>query len=469
MSKIVLKSSWLFALAVVACFVGCSIESAGTVTDTGNTLAGVVRRTDGSQASDAIVRMARMRVESGVGMPEQLEVKTDSNGAFSFDTTLGDTFQLAVIDAAVSEVFYLPKTTRDAKHDSITLSKAAVFKSSLVYEDVAEPAVQVGSHFVVYVSGTPFHESVFAGDSFAILMPEGDFWMEFYPGDPQIVAKLQNSGLSDTLIYRSWSMNGSLKAGDTLDVGPFVWSTTKDVDSLIKEQEAEARNTARLYGKVVCKGGKSCEGVEVTLITDLFGFNFTEGDSLKFNAMTKTDSLGRWWLSVPKEVPEDSFRVEFRKVQDDVVSLTGNSRYVLKKEVEDLKDTLDLGEDALSKASGLVSQVSVIVSDRNDSTQSNNCMLNSVVVGIKGTSHFVRDVTCETFVLRDLPAGSQEIVVYSGDPKVMSKMLDSDAPRWVYVTLTEVSLPENAIQQLQGMTYEPPSQNIFNNPLAKEE
>lgn len=468
MSKIVLKSSVLMALALAFCFVGCNVNTAGTVTDTGNTIAGVVHRADGSEASNAVVRMARMRVVDGVGMPEQIEVNTDSNGAYAFDSVLADTFQLAVIDAAVAEIFYLPRTTSKSKAlDSIKLSKAAVFKSSMTYSDVAEPAVQVGSHFVVYVAGTPFHESVFAGDSFSVLIPEGDWWMEFFPGDPQIVAKLQNSGVPDSLIYRAWNMDGTVKSGDTLDVGPFIWSVTAEVDSVIKAQQAEARNTARISGRVVCKGGKSCEGVEVSLITDLFGFSFTEGDSLKFNAMTKTDSLGRWWLNLPKEVPDDSFRVEFRKVQDDVVALAGTSRYVRESEIKKLVDTLDLGVDTLIRSSGLIGMVKV-VANREDSTQTENCMMNSVVLGIKGTSHFVRDVACGTLVMKDLPAGAHELVLYSGDPKVMTRMLESDAPRGVYVTLTAVSLPESDFLQCQGMTYTPPSQNILKNPLAKE-
>lgn len=457
MSKIVLKSSLLVLLAIASCLVGCNPNVAGTVTDTGNTIAGVVYHEDGSVASDAVVRMARMKIVDGVGMPEQLEVMTDSKGKYSFDSVLADTFQLAVIDASVAEIFYLPRTTSKSKDlGNIKLAKAAVFKSSMTYEDVAEPAVQVGSHFVVYVAGTPFHESVFAGDSFSVLIPEGDWWMEFFPGDPQIVAKLQESGVADSLIYRRWNMDGTIKGGDTLDVGPFIWSTTTEIDSLIKESEAAAKDVARLSGTVACKNGKPCEGVEVSLITDLFGFEFTEGDSLEFKTLTKTDSLGRWWLPLPKSVPEDSFRVEFRKVQDDIVFLAGTSRYVQKKEIAKLKDTLDIGADTLSKPSTLISGVSLVV-DRDDTTQSSNCMVNSVVVGIKGTSHFVRDVTCNLLTLADLPKGNQEIVLYSGDPKVMSVLQKSDAPRWVYVTLTPVSLPEDGTQQQQWMTYSPPS------------
>ena len=460
MRKIVLKSSVLVVLVASFCLMGCAEKVSGTVTDTGNTVAGVVRHADGSVAANAIVRAARMRIEAGVGMPEQQETMTDSLGQFQIDSVLSDTFQLAVIDPSAAEICYMPRTMVSKKSNktefSIQLSKAVVFQSSLTYEDVAEPAVQVGSHFVVYVSGTPFHESVFAGDSFTVLLPEGDWWMEFFPGDPQIVAKLQDSGVADSLIYRTWSMNGTLEAGDTLDIGPFIWSTTTEIDSLIKESEAAAKEVARLSGTVACKNGKLCEGVEVALITDLYGFEFVEGDSLEFKTLTRTDSLGRWWLPLPKDVPEDSFRVEFRKVQDDIVFLNGTSRYIQKDEIKNLKDTLDVGADTLAKPSTLISGVSLVV-DRDDTTQSANCMVNSVVVGIKGTTHFVRDVTCNLLTLADLPVGNQEIVLYSGDPKVMSVLQKSDAPRWAYVTLTPISLPEGGTQQQQWMTYSPPS------------
>lgn len=468
MNKKIMKMLLLQILCVFAVFfsfVACSKDhTAGTVTDTGNTVAvtGTVHKADGKVASNAVVRMARLvSAEDSLLVPELLESLTDSAGVFAFDSAIADTFQLAVLDTSAAEIFYMPKMTVDSKNlDSIKLEKAAVFSSVLYYEDVTEPEIAVGSHFVVYLTGTPFYQSVFAGDSFSVLIPQGTWWMEFFPGDPQIVAKLQSSGVADSLIYRSWKMNAEVDAGDTLDVKPFIWSTTAEVDSLVKETEEAAKDVSRLHGKVACRNGKPCEGVEVALITDLYGFKFTEGDSLLFESLTKTDSLGRWWLNVPKEVPEDSFRVEFRKVQDDIIVQTGTSRYVLAKEVKDLDDTLDLGTDTLARPSTIVSGVTLVV-DRDDTTQSSNCMVNSVVVGIKGTSHFVRDVTCNLFTLADVPAGDQDIVLYSGDPKVISVLEKSDAPRWVYVSLTGVSLPENATQQQQWLTYTPPSQNIF--------
>ena len=138
------KFSLLACLASFAVsLIGCSNEKvAGTVTDTGNTVAvsGVVHRVDGSPASDAVVRMARMAVyDSVLHVPEQIEVVTDSDGVYSFDSALSDTFQLAVIDTSAVEVFYLPRTTLKAKaYDSIQLAKAAVVTSVLYFEEVED-------------------------------------------------------------------------------------------------------------------------------------------------------------------------------------------------------------------------------------------------------------------------------------------------------------------------------------------
>lgn len=459
------KFSLLACLASFAvALIGCSNEKvAGTVTDTGNTVAvsGVVLRVDGSPASEAMVRMARMAVyDSVLHIPEQIEVVTDSNGVYAFDSALSDTFQLAVIDTSAIEVFYLPRTTLKAKaYDSIQLAKAAVVSSVLYFEEVEDSAVSVGGHFMTCLSGTPFCNDVFAADSFSMLVPEGEWSMEIFPGDSMMVARMQSLGFADSLIYRTLDL-GKIKSGDSVNSGPIVWSTTSEADSLIKESEKEAKNVARLSGTVLCKNGNPCADVEVMTIKDIYGFNFTEGDSMLFVAQTTTDSLGRWWLPLPDSLPGDSFRIEFRKLQDDLVTQVGVSRYLTAKEIKNLKDTLNVGELKLTRPATLVSGVSLVI-DRDDTTQSSNCMVNSVVVGIKGTSHFVRDVTCNMLMLSDLPMGEQQVVLYSGDPKVMSTLRKSDIALHYYVTLTPVTLPEGAVQQQQWMTYTPPSQNIF--------
>ncbi|WP_294112914.1 carboxypeptidase regulatory-like domain-containing protein [uncultured Fibrobacter sp.] len=464
-----LKFAFLTLAATVAfAFTACSNDkTAGTVTDTGNTVAeadvvaGVVRRVDGSPASEAVVRMARMAVfDSVLHVPEQIEVVTDSDGVYAFDSVIADTFQLAVIDTSAVEVFFLPRTTLKAKaFDSIQLAKAAVVNSVLYFEEVEDSAVSVGGHFVTCLSGTPFCNDVFAADSFYMLVPAGNWELEIFPGDSLMVARMRSLGFADSLIYRSLSLN-RMYEGDTVSPGPVVWSMTAKADTLIKESEKETKNVARISGTVLCKNGDPCANVEVMTIRDIYGFEFVEGDSLEFVAQTTTDSLGRWWLPVPDSLPGDSFRFEFRRVQDEKVAQVGISRYLTKKEIEGLTDTLNIGKTSLTKASSLVSGVSLVV-DREDTTQSNNCMVNSVVVGIKGTSHFVRDVTCYMLMLDGLPSGDQQLVLYSGDPKVMNKLRKSEVPMLFYVTFTAVTLPEGGVQQQQWMTYTPPSQNIF--------
>jgi hypothetical protein len=266
---------------------------------------------------------------------------------------------------------------------------------------------------------------------------------------------MRSLGFADSLIYRTVDL-GEVKAGDSVSSGPFVWSTTTRADTLVNE----SKKVTRLSGTVLCKNGNPCADVEVMTIVDIYGFGFVEGDSTTFVAQAKTDSMGRWWLPVPDTLPGDSFRVEFRKQQDDIVTQVGVSRYVGADEIKDLKDTLVLDTVTLSRPSALVSGVTLVV-DREDTTQSSNCMVNSVVVGIKGTSHFVREVTCNMIKLSNLPGGSQEIVLYSGDPKVMSTLRHSNIPAMYYVTLTAVSLPEEDVLEQQWLTYTPPSQNIL--------
>jgi hypothetical protein len=451
-------------VAVCACMYACTSENggvAGTVTDTGNTIAlgGVVTRTDGSRAVAAMVRVAREPSASDtLTESEYIETVTDSQGVFSFDSVFADTFQLAVVDAEYKEISYQPRATKSAGSlDSIKLEKAAVFSSVLYYEDVVEPSMAVGSHFKVYVPGTPFSQSVFAGDSFSILIPAGEWWLGFCPGDPQIVARLADSGVADTLIYRTWNMDGEVKSGDTISKGPFIWSPTMQVDSLIKLEEKK-RAKPYLSGTVKC-GDSACSNVQVQMITDLYGFDFVEGDSVGFVMQTVTDDSGRWVLPAPEKVPYDSLRMEYRLLgEDGKVELAGVSRYIRASKLKGLKDTLDVGDTTLVKPSVLVSGVMLAIDDT-DTTKTTNCMsmVNSVVVGLKGTSHFVREVTCNMLRIGDLPAGGHDIVLYSGDPKVVKTLQEADVPFEDYVRIAHVQLPKNDTLDQQWMTFEPPT------------
>ena len=95
--------------------------------------------------------------------------------------------------------------------------------------------------------------------------------------------------------------------------------------------------------------------------------------------------------------------------------------------------------------------------------QSDNCKVNSVnsvVVGLKGTSHFVRDVTCNMFKISNLPAGGHDLVLYSGDPKVVKTLRDAELALDSIVTITHVQLPKGDTLDQQWMTFEPPTLKI---------
>lgn len=458
----------LYSVILTAAFLSaCSDSSddfAGTVTDTGNTLAavrevsGAVAFSDGKTASGATVRMAAIATDDdSLQEPQFVETVTDSKGQFTFDSALADTFQLAVIDSVRQEISYFPKATAGSeKIGKISLEKAAVFTGVLYYEETGELPVSVGSHFKVLMPGTPFFQSVFEADSFSMLIPAGTWKFTFCPGDPQIIAKLQANDVPDSLIYRSWKMSSAVKAGDTLAAGPFIWSPYVKADSLIKEKQKEEKK-GRIAGHVYCKSGKECQGVEVQLITDLYGFNFVQGDETEFTAQVVTDSLGYWSLPIPEVVPFDSFRVEFRRLnKDSTVSEAGLSRYVKVSEVEKVKDTLDIGKTKLARPAGLLSGVTLVI-DKRDTSQSSNCGANSVVMGIKGTAHFIRGLTCNMLEMEELPAGTQDIVLYSGDTKVISMLQEAETPLKDYVTITHVELPEDESLDQQWMTYTPPT------------
>ena len=121
----------------------------------------------------------------------------------------------------------------------------------------------------------------------------------------------------------------------------------KEVGVNVLFPEKEPENMARLTGTILCKNGNPCADVEVMTIRDIYGFEFVEGDSLEFVSETVTDSLGRWWLPLPDTLPGDSFRIEFRKRQDDLVTQVGVSRYLTAKEIKGLKDTLKVGKVTL--------------------------------------------------------------------------------------------------------------------------
>ena len=463
----------LAALLSAFGFWACSNNDsvAGTATQTENTVAsldtlkGVVYHVDGTKAKGAVVRMVLSKRMTEEGVPEFRETETDAQGRFLFENVPADTFQLAVVDTASEEILYLPEAS--AEDDSLVLERSAKVKGFLTYGDSALTSVAVGSHFNVYVAGLPFYETVFAPGGFELLVPDGSWTIGFCPGDPFVVEKLQQAGVPDSVIFRSWKMSGTLKAGQSLSLDTLMWGVSKkpaSSDSAEPKSSDDKKDTtetpvtpkAWISGQVNCSNLESCEGVEVMVITDLFGFEFASGLNQEYEAQAQTDTQGRWWLPAPEEVPYDSFRVEYRQMSGETVTNVGLSRYVKKSELADRKDTLSIGTATLDKYSWIEVGVRLVV-DQQDGQQTENCFMNSVVLGIEGTSHFVRTMTCSMFVLTYLPSGMQKLLLYSGDAMVVSALQEAGAPQYSYVSTVDQNLTANSGIGKLWLTYTPPS------------
>ena len=145
-----MRYSLTMAIACGALLLACTggKDVGGTATDTENmmtaSVTGLVKRSDGTRADSVVVRMSRVYSKNeSIGIPEFVEVRTDTAGVFAFDSAIADTFQLAVIDENAEEISYLPRVAAASTKglENIKLEKAAVFSSVLYYDRESEPAV----------------------------------------------------------------------------------------------------------------------------------------------------------------------------------------------------------------------------------------------------------------------------------------------------------------------------------------
>jgi hypothetical protein len=148
--------------------------------------------------------------------------------------------------------------------------------------------------------------------------------------------------------------------------------------------------------------------------------------------------------------------VEYRKLSGGKVTLSGLSRYVKKSELEDLKDTLSLGKTSLDKVSWVNVSVRLVI-NQEDQSQTEFCFANSVVLGIEGTSHFVRTLVCNEYSLIYLPSGDQKLLLYSGDPMVISSLQEAGEPQSSYMTVNFLTLTAGSGQDKLQLTYTPPT------------
>ena len=412
----------VFLLLFVLFYFGCSENKvAGTATDTENTVAGVILTSDNSVASGALVQMLARHVALGEN-PVLAETKADSLGNFVFEEFVSDSFDLEITlfdsKGNIREIaLFKDLSKEDIPAKEFALGKPAVLSGKFAYEEHILD-ITIGSAFRMSIEGSAIQAHVFAGDSFQISVVPGDLRLAFFPSDEQVVSRL-----------------GELK-----------WFLDEPFKNPWKRE-------SRLSGFVVDSLGKPVFGAVVRAIGDVYGLSFAKTGEIAPHDFTYTDANGFWSLPFPAKVLADSFRVE----TEFNGGLIGVSPFV---QVADLKrkegDTIWVDTMKLEKPSEINLNIRLVV-NQEDSLQVDNCYMNSVIVGLVGTSKFKQIITCAPMDLPGLPSGEHSFVFYTSDIGVLNVLHDSDVPMDDYMRFINVTLTPGEVLYQQGITYTPPT------------
>ena len=434
-------------LAILLCavaFFACSSKVAGTATDTENTIAGTVTLSDGSSCNGVSVRQVAARTASSVSY---LETQTNSEGVFSFDSSLADTvnleFRYQKQDSSIAEAQVIRGVTPNAADSlHVQLQEAALLIGELEYTGNA--SFFAGSHFIVQLDSTTFSVDVFAPDSFRLELPEGDYSLMVLPADSSVISMLKASGYADSTLIRKIAV--SVSAGDTLDVGKLRWDASNSEPTRVK----------LLQGYVKNLDGKPVKGVSVHVVTDLYGFGVT--DSAAFVTQAVTDSTGLWRVSAPVlDSIEDSFRIEFRSKDSSGRVLSALSEYISRESLEKASDALSVNSVTLSESSNFLGSVFLVTDASVTAKQDTLCWAYSIRVGFRGTSHFKTVTSCNYLIMTNLPSDYQDLVFYTGDELVVRNLKSGVFDPEDYVKSVKVNLPPGDTLKYQGFTYTPPT------------
>lgn len=438
----------VFLLLFVLFYFGCSENKvAGTATDTENTVAGVILTSDNSVASGALVQMLARHVALGEN-PVLAETKADSLGNFVFEEFVSDSFDLEITlfdsKGNIREIaLFKDLSKEDIPAKEFALGKPAVLLGKFAYEEHISD-ITIGSAFRLSIEGSAIQAHVFAGDSFQISVAPGDLRLAFFPSDEQVVSRLRQKGINDSLIYQEFAI--SAESGDSLNLGELKWFLDEPFKNPWKRE-------SRLSGFVVDSLGKPVFGAVVRAIGDVYGLSFAKTGEIAPHDFTYTDANGFWSLPFPAKVLADSFRVE----TEFNGGLIGVSPFV---QVADLKrkegDTIWVDTMKLEEPSEINLNIRLVV-NQEDSLQVDNCYMNSVIVGLVGTSKFKQIITCAPMDLPGLPSGEHSFVFYTSDIGVLNVLHDSDVPMDDYMRFINVTLTPGEVLYQQGITYTPPT------------
>ena len=448
-SKIRTLSAFL-AFTFVIFYACSSAEVSGTATDTENTIAGIVQTSSGKLAKGASVQILKA-TDSYQNLTVLSETLTDSCGEFKVDSLLPDTVNIDVrlfdTNGQLDEIFFKENILiSEINKLEIALEKPAYISGVFNYEQQIDN-LTIGSNFKLRISGSGTEESIFAGDSFTIPVASTSRSIVVYPATAEVIERLQKNGFEDSLIYKEFVIN-DLKSADTLDLPSFNWSLSQPEK---KDSLKNWKKGSVISGYVVDSLNNPVSFANVKIITDIYGLEYALGKPINSPA-TLSDSMGYFELPFPQEVPYDSIRLEISEKNGNNASSEFLTVTKL-MENEGLNIFLDTLE--LQKFASIQGGVSLII-NAEDSTQTNNCALNGIIIGILGTSQFKHFLTCDTFLLSNLPAGEQTLVFYSSDKDVLKSLIEHNTVT-NYMHFVEVNLNAGYIQKQQGLTYSPPT------------
>ncbi len=426
----------------------CSDHVAGTATDTENTFAGVVKTSTGSYARSALVQMISVPSDLSSEL-QSISTQTDSLGVFAFDTLISDTFNLEIhlLDDSgnLKEMaFYTGLDAYQTKNLEVELDKPAYITGVLEY-DAASSEINVGSSFYVSVFGSVSGKHLMVGDSFSIPVPVGTQTISIAPTDKFIIERLHQNGYEDSQIFKTIDVD--TKSGEKLPMGNVHWSLNEKKNPMWEKGSV-------FTGIVIDTIGKPLAQTTVRVISDIYGLEWAMGRSKPTpDLVVHTDSLGRFTLPFPEGPLYDSLRIEAETSDGRI----GESRFVSVDELMANKgNAIQLDTLVVNKATAVNGSVRLVV-NMEDSTQTDNCVMNGVIVGIVGTDNFVNVVTCESFSLTGLPVGNQKIVFYTSDPTVLRTLQERERPLESYIQFISITLDAGSSLKQQWITYTPPT------------